>query len=189
MNRDNDIKQCLDILRSGGTILYPTDTIWGIGCDATNPEAVERIYRIKKRETSKSLIVLVSDEAMLNRFVKDVPALAWDLNEMSEKPITIIYDQPRNIAANVLAEDGSCGIRIVRDEFCMSLIRKFGKPIVSTSANLSGTISPANFDGISEEIRQSVDYTVQWRQDDLSASPPSSIIRLHSNGEFTLIRK
>ena len=189
MNFDADIQKCLETLRAGGTILYPTDTVWGIGCDAANEKAVEKIYAIKKREESKSLIVLVSDEGMLNRFVKEVPAQAWDLIEVSDTPITIIYDSGKGLAKNVLAEDGSIAVRLVKDEFCQRLIHKFGKPIVSTSANISGDPAPKNFDEVSEEVKSKADYIANWRQDDFSEARPSSIIKLRSNGEFQIIRK
>jgi len=186
---DTDIQKCLEALRSGGTILYPTDTIWGIGCDATNEKAVEKVFQIKQREESKSLIVLTSDDGMLNRFVKDVSELAWDLIEASDTPITIIYDAGRGLAKNVLADDGSIGVRMVRDEFCRKLIYKFGKPIVSTSANISGTEAPQNYNEISSEIISRMDYVVNWRQDETTNAKASSIIKLKSNGEFQIIRK
>ncbi len=167
MNFESDIQKCLEVLRTGGTILYPTDTIWGIGCDATNEKAVEKIYALKKRSESKSLIVLVSDDGMLNRFVKNIPALAWDLIDMADKPLTIIYDAAKGIAKNVLAEDGSIAVRKTSDEFCQRLIHKFGKPIVSTSANISGENAPKNFSEVSDEIKKTVDYIVNWRQDDI----------------------
>ena len=189
MNFDDDIQKCLETLRAGGTILYPTDTVWGIGCDAANEKAVEKIYAIKKREESKSLIVLVSDEGMLNRFVKEVPAQAWDLIEVSDTPITIIYDSGRGFAKNVSADDGSIAVRLVKDEFCQRLIHKFGKPIVSTSANISGDPAPKNFDEISEEVKSKVDYVVNWRQDEWQNTKPSSIIKLKENGEIKIIRK
>lgn len=189
MNFDADIQKCLVSLRAGGIILYPTDAIWGIGCDATNDKAAEKVFQIKQREESKSLILLVSDDGMLNRFVKDVPALAWDLIEITDTPLTIIYDAPRGIAKNILAEDGSIGIRMAKDAFCQKLIYKFGRPIVSTSANISGTNAPKNFSEISSEIFSQVDYVVNWRQDENRILQPSSIIKLKSNGEFQIIRK
>ncbi len=189
MSFDQEITNALKTLREGGTILYPTDTVWGVGCDATNELVVEKVLQIKQREESKSMIILVSDVGMLNRFVKEIPALAWDLIEMSEKPITIIYDSPRGLAKNVLAADGSVGIRIVKDDFCQRMIHKFGKPIVSTSANFSGEPTPENFDAVAEEIKNKVDLVVDWRQDDISKTKPSSIIKLKTNGEFVIIRK
>jgi L-threonylcarbamoyladenylate synthase len=200
---EQEIQNALKTLRAGGIILYPTDTIWGIGCDATNEKAVEKIFTIKKRIESKSLITLVSDDGMLNRFVKEVPEMAWDLldtnNSTQEdepsKRLTIIYDSARGIAKNILAADGSIGIRIVRlasqggNDFCHRLIHKFGKPIVSTSANISGVPAPGNFLEISDEIIKSVDYVVNWMQHDSSNSLPSSIIKLKANGEFKIIRE
>ena len=186
---EEENKKALEILRAGGTILYPTDTIWGIGCDATNEKSVEKIFEIKKRQESKSLIVLVSDDGMLNRFVKNIPALAWDLMEVTDNPLTIIYDEGRALAKNIFAEDGSIGVRKVSDEFCQRLIHKFGKPIVSTSANISGHVSPQSFYEIQDEIKQSVDYIVKWKQDDWQKAKPSTIIKLKENGEFKIIRK
>jgi L-threonylcarbamoyladenylate synthase len=198
-NMEQEIHNALKVLREGGTILYPTDTIWGLGCDATNEKAVEKIFQIKKRSESKSVIVLVSDDAMLNRFVKDVPEMAWDLMDANNseeddeptKPITIIYDTARGLAKNVLAEDGSIGIRMVtreRNDFCHRLIHKFGKPIVSTSANISGEPAPQDFSEISEEIKSKVDYVVRLNYDS-GQKTASSIIKLKANGEFKIIRE
>jgi L-threonylcarbamoyladenylate synthase len=189
---DEELKNALEVLRRGNTLLYPTDTIWGIGCDATNEAAVEKILQLKSRTNTngnKSFIALVSDVAMLNRFVKEVPSVAWDLIEITETPLTIVYDSPRGIAKNALANDGSLGIRIVNDLFCQQLIRKLGKPIISTSANLSGRPSPACFDEIDDSIKNQVDYIVKWRQEELSTAKASSVIKIKSNGEFQLIRK
>lgn len=186
---EQEIQKALEVLKNGGTILYPTDTVWGIGCDATNKDAVEKIFKIKKREESKSLIALVSDEGMLNRYVKEVPELAWELIDVSDKPLTIIYDTVRGLASNVMAEDGSAGIRVTSDEFCKKLIYKFGKPIVSTSANTSGDPSPGNFGNISEEIIKAVDHVVNLRQHEYQNANPSSVIKLKANGEFSIIRK
>jgi|SRR5690349_781116 len=200
---EQEIQNALSVLRSGGTLLYPTDTVWGIGCDATSEKAVEKIFAVKKRAESKSLIVLVSDEGMLNRFVKNVPAIAWDLLDAnrgedgspSGKPITIIYDAARGIAANALAEDGSIGIRMVKraseggNDFCHKMIHKFGRPIVSTSANISGMPAPQNFSGISDEIIKAVDHVVNWGQHENRNAQPSSIIKLKENGEFLIIRE
>lgn len=196
MNLETEIQKSLEVLRSGGTLLYPTDTIWGLGCDATNEQAVAKIFSIKQRNESKSLIVLVSDEGMLNRFVKDVPEMAWDLieasNEEESKPLTIIYDSPRALAKNILAEDGSVGIRLVtreRSEFCHRLIHKFGKPIVSTSANTSGQPAPRDFAEVADEIKNAVQHVVNWEQNVSGNAQPSSIIKLRENGEFKIIRE
>src|ERR1051326_3380620 len=186
---DEEIKKALEVLRGGGTILCPTDTIWGISCDATNESAVEKIFKIKEREPSRSMIVLVDDEKWLNKYLKEVPALAWDLIEMSERPLTIIYDDARGIAKNAIAADGSVAIRVCRDEFCKKLLYKLGKPMVSTSANISGIPAPQSFDEIDERILADVDYVVNWRQSEHTKAQASSIIRLRMNGEVEVIRK
>ncbi len=186
---DKEIQNALNILRIGGIILYPTDTIWGLGCDATNEEAVNRIYALKKRADSKSMIILLDNEAKLPSYVRQVPDQAWDLIEYSEKPLTIIYSEAKNLAKNVIAEDGSVGIRVTRDEFCRKLIEKFRKPIVSTSANISGENSPSGFSQIAEEIKAGVDYVVALRQEEKKNPPASTIIKLGVKGEFKIIRK
>lgn len=186
---ENDIIHCVEVLKRGGTILYPTDTIWGIGCDATNPKAVEKIYRIKKRMESKSLIILVEDEARLLQHTGTVPDIAWDLIRSVETPLTIVYPQARNLAKNLVAEDGTIAIRIVKNDFCRDLIRRFGKPIVSTSANISGQTPPMMFRHISPDIRKEVDYVVTLHQDILREVKPSTIIKLNETGEFEIIRK
>lgn len=212
MSLETEIQNALQILRDGKTILYPTDTIWGLGCDATNEQAVNKVLEVKKRtlphssalppsggEGAKSFIVLVSDPGMLNRFVKDVPEMAWEMIEASEanedgeagKPLTIIYDSPLGLVKNVLAKDGSVGIRLVtreRNEFCHRIIHEFGKPIVSTSANISGEASPKDFSGISKEIISSVDHVIKLPTPDSGIQTPSSIIKLKANGEFKIIR-
>jgi L-threonylcarbamoyladenylate synthase len=185
----NDIKKAVEVLKSGGVILYPTDTIWGIGCDATNPEAVARIYQIKQREDSKSMLVLMENPALLERYVNDVPEIAWDLVEISTTPLTVIYPGAKNIAANLIAEDGSIGIRFTKEKFTTKLLQQFRRPIVSTSANISGQKSPAFFDEISEEIKSKVDYIVEYRQDDINPAQPSSIIKLWPGGRIDIIRK
>lgn len=185
----DDIKKALEILKNGGVILYPTDTIWGIGCDATNVEAVQRIYKIKKREDSKSMLVLMENPALLDRYVDDVPEVAWDLVEISTTPLTVIYPGAKNLAKNLIAEDGSIGIRFTKETFTSQLLQRFRRPLVSTSANISGEKSPAFFDEISEEIKNSVDYIVQYRQDDRMPSQPSSIIKLGPGGRIDIIRK
>jgi L-threonylcarbamoyladenylate synthase len=189
MDYKEDINLAIKILREGGIILYPTDTIWGLGCDATNNEAVEKIFRIKSRHDSKSLIVLVNSETMLERYVKAVPAIAFDLVEISDKPLTIIYPGGKNLAASVLAKDGSVGIRICRDEFCNTLIEHFRKPIVSTSANISGGVSPSIYDEISEDVLKSVDYAVKHGRENLQKRSPSSILKVELNGAIKIIRK
>lgn len=184
----DDIKAALEVLQKGGVILYPTDTIWGLGCDACNEEAVKRIYAIKKRIDSKSMLVLMENAALLERYVAEVPEIAYDLIELSEKPLTIIYDGAKNLAKNLIAEDGSIGIRLTTEAFSSDLIRRFKRPVVSTSANISGKPSPACFDEIEQEIIDAVDYVVKYRQDDTSKAVPSSIMKLGRGGEIKIIR-
>ncbi|MCY1722660.1 L-threonylcarbamoyladenylate synthase [Prolixibacteraceae bacterium Z1-6] len=185
----DDLKKAVDILKSGGIILYPTDTIWGIGCDATNSNAVKRIYEIKKREDSKSMLVLMENPALLDRYIEEVPEVAWDLVEISTTPLTVIYPGAKNLASNLIAEDGSIGIRFTKEKFTSQLLQRFRKPLVSTSANISGEKSPAFFDEISEEIKSQVDYIVEYRQDDTTPAQPSSIIKLGPGGQIDIIRK
>ena len=172
----------------GGTILYPTDTIWGVGCLASDPDAVERIFQIKERPDKKSMLVLVDGIDMLNQYVVHVPDLAKKIIHSSHKPTTIIYPGARNFADNLIGEDGTIGIRITADPFCCQLIKSIGKPIVSTSANISGQPSPGSFKDISPDIRNKVDYIVQWRQKDTTASIPSSIIKIDAQDQMTIIR-
>jgi len=185
----DDLVKAVEVLRSGGIILYPTDTIWGIGCDATNAAAVSRIYEIKKRQDTKSMLVLMENPNLLNSYISEVPEIAWELIEVADTPLTIIYPGAKNLAANLLAKDGSIGIRITNEAFTQQLIQRFRKPVVSTSANISGEISPRNFAEISEEIKKSVDFIVNFRQDDLSRSNPSGIIKLGVGGQVEVIRK
>jgi L-threonylcarbamoyladenylate synthase len=185
---NDDLKQALEVLRQGGVILYPTDTIWGLGCDATNSEAVKRIFGIKQREDVKSMLVLIENPNMLNSYVREVPEVAWQLIEVADKPLTIIYPGAKNLAANLIASDGSVGIRLTTEPFTEQLIQRFRRPIVSTSANISGKVSPQNFEEISEEIKNAVDYVVQYRQDDRSKHLPSSILKLGTGGEIQIIR-
>ena len=185
----DDVKAALVVLQNGGVILYPTDTIWGIGCDACNEEAVKRVYAIKNRIDSKSMLVLLENTALLERYVAEVPEIAYDLIELTDKPMTIIYDGARGLAKNLVAEDGSIGIRITTESFSSELIRRFKRPIVSTSANMSGKPSPACFDDIEQEIIDSVDYVVKYRQDDLTKAVPSSIMKLGRGGEIKIIRE
>lgn len=185
----NDLVKAVEVLRAGGIILYPTDTIWGIGCDATNAMAVKRIYEIKQREDTKSMLVLMENPNLLNSYIAEVPEIAWELIEVADSPLTIIYPGAKNLAANLLANDGSVGIRITNETFTQQLIQRFRKPVVSTSANISGQRSPQNFAEISDEIKKSVDFIVEYRQDDLSKSNPSSIIKLGVAGQIEIIRK
>ncbi len=185
----DDIKNALKVLRDGGVILYPTDTIWGLGCDATRAEAVRRIYDIKKRADSKSLIVLVNSVTMLSRYVDNPPDIALELAEMAEKPLTVVYDRGRGLAEGVTSDDGSVGVRICSDPFCDELLNAFRKPLVSTSANISGSEAPAVFDEISEEIKAAVDYVCVWRQDDRSRAAASSVIKISANGVIKILRQ
>jgi L-threonylcarbamoyladenylate synthase len=185
----NQIEKCIKILRAGGTILYPTDTIWGVGCDATNEKAVEKVYLLKRRMESKSMIILLDSVIRLDDYVKVIPEIAWDLLESVDTPLTIIYPGAKNLAPNVIAEDGSIAIRVVRNEFCRLLIQTFGKPIISTSANVSGDNPPLVFKNISPLIRDNVDYVVPLYQDLIPQMKPSRIIKLSENGEFLIIRK
>ena len=185
----NDIKKAVEIMRKGGVILYPTDTIWGLGCDATNPKAVERIFHIKQRAESKAMLVLMGSEAELERYVDNVPEVAYNLIEVADKPLTIIYDKAHGLAQNLLAEDGSVGIRIPKDMFCKQLCQQMRKPIVSTSANVSGSSSPCNFAEIDDAIKNAVDYVVEYSQGDTTSNNPSSVIKLSSNGVIKIIRQ
>lgn len=185
----DDIKKALEVLRSGGLILYPTDTIWGIGCDATNADAVKRIYELKQRTDSKSMLVLLDNTAKLAAYVNDIPEVAYDMAELTTKPLTIIYDDAKNLASNLIAEDGSVGIRITEERFSKELCMRFKKPIVSTSANISGDVSPSHFGEISDAIKTGVDYVVEFRQEESSNSAPSSIIKIGKGGEIKIIRE
>lgn len=188
MDFKNDIEKSLKVLAEGGILLYPTDTIWGIGCDATNLEAVEKVYRIKRRAEAKSLIILLDHIDKLPHYVEKVPDITSDLLASITNPVTIIYSNAQRIAANVIASDGTVAIRIIKDDFCAELIRRFGKPIVSTSANITGFEAPAVFSQIAGEIKNSVDYIVLYKQDYYTQSKPSTIIRLRDDGMYTIIR-
>ena len=183
------IKKAVEALRKGGVILYPTDTVWGIGCDATNRDAVAKVYEIKKRQDSKALLLLVDSADRLARYVGDVPAVAWDLIELTTKPLTIIYDGARNLAPNLIAEDGSVGIRVTSELFSKELCYRFQKAVVSTSANVSGEPTPNNYSEISQEIIDAVDYVVNYKQLELGKAKSSSIIKLTKNGTVTIIRE
>ena len=185
---NNEIKKCVEVLEKGGIILYPTDTIWGIGCDATSEKAVEKIYHLKKRVESKSLIILLADMKEISKYMKTFPDIARDLMKNVERPLTIIYPNAQNLAKNVTAKDNSIAIRIVKNEFCKKMIRAFGKPIVSSSANISDEPAPMVFKCISKEILDHVDYVVPLYQDVLQEVKPSRIIKLKENGEFHVIR-
>lgn len=185
---EEDLEQSLATLIDGGVILYPTDTIWGLGCDATNSQAVKRIYDIKKRPTNNPFIVLVHSEAMLLKFVEDIPEIAFELIENTQQPLTLIFPKAKNVSPNVCGKDGSIAIRVVNEPFCKALISTFKKPIVSTSANISGEIPPSIFSEIQQAIKQSVDYIVNYRQKDTTYHQPSSIIKILSNNKTEKIR-
>jgi len=186
---EDDLKKACEILRKGGVILYPTDTVWGIGCDATKEDAVKRIYEIKRRSDSKSMLILMDSPAQLDRYIDDLPEIAPNLIENSDKPLTIIYSGAKNLAANLIASDGTIGIRITKEAFSKELCRRFGKPVVSTSANFSGDPSPSNFSEINREIFRLVDYVVNYRNDEKQKSKPSSIMRLEKSGVIKMIRE
>lgn len=187
LNFNNDIESCLEVLNKGGLILYPTDTIWGIGCDATNPSAVEKIYRVKKRPDEKAMIVLVADEKDILRYVAAPDLAVFDYIKASPRPTTVIYEGAIGLAGNLIASDGSIAIRICQELFCRHLIKRFRKPLVSTSSNISGAKPPSTFAGISEEIKQQVDYVVSYRQSDETIATPSTIIKW-SGGSPIVIR-
>lgn len=193
MTREQDIKNAVEVLRKGGVILYPTDTIWGIGCDATNVEAVRRVYEIKQRNDSKALICLVDSDARLQRYVRKVPDVAWQLidslQESGSKPTTLILDGAINLAENLIAEDGSIGMRITQEPFSKELCYRFQKAIVSTSVNISGEPAAQNYGDIDPRLLEAVDYVCWSRRQEHKPHAPSSIIRLKENGEVTIIRK
>jgi L-threonylcarbamoyladenylate synthase len=185
---ENDIKACIEVLEAGGLILYPTDTIWGIGCDATNEKAVAKIYRLKQRSDEKSMVVLVADEKTITQYVTQSDLKIFDYIKGIYKPTTVIYDGAIGLANNVIAKDGTAAIRIVKDDFCRQLIQRFKKPVVSTSANISSYPPPTVFTDIDSAIKNGVDYIVQHRQDDLTPSSPSAIIKWKDDGSLTIIR-
>ena len=186
---EDDIRNAVETMRRGGIILYPTDTVWGIGCDATNAEAVAKVYNIKHRDDSKALICLVDSESRLQRYVRDIPNVAWDIFELSVKPTTIVLDNAVNLAPNLIADDGSIAMRITKEPFSKELCYRYQKAIVSTSANISGEPAAQNFCDISEEIINAVDHVCWTRRQEHKPHTPSSIIKLTANGEVTIIRK
>lgn len=189
MNQQEDIKNAIEVMKQGGVILYPTDTVWGIGCDATNAEAVAKVYKIKKRDDSKALICLVDSDARLQRYVRNVPNVAWDILDIATKPTTIILDGAKNLAPNLIAEDGSIALRITKEPFSHELCYRFQKALVSTSANISGEPAAANYNDISQELLDAVDYVCFSRRQEHKPHTPSSIIKLKEDGEVTIIRK
>ena len=185
----NEVEKALEVVKAGGIILYPTDTIWGIGCDATNEEAVQKVMALKGRSASKSLIVLVDNDTKLASYVREIPDVAYDLIEYAENPLTIVYSNAKNLAPGVINEDGSVGIRVVKHNFCQQLIQRFRLPIVSTSANISGEPAPKNFSEVAQEIIDGVDYVVNLEQEVSEEKTPSTIMKLSPDGLFTFIRR
>lgn len=186
---NDEVAKALKVLQNGGIILYPTDTIWGIGCDASNEEAVKKIYALKQREESKSMIVLLANDNQLQSHVSEVPDIAYDLIEYAENPLTLVMPGAKNLAKNLIAADGSIGLRVTKHQFCQQLIQRLRRPLVSTSANISGQPSPKNFNAINEEIIEGVDYVVDLEQYDMTEKRPSTIMRLEPDGRFEFIRK
>lgn len=184
-----EINKALEVLKNGGVILYPTDTVWGLGCDATNEVAVAKVNEIKGRDADKSLIILLDTDNKLQSYVNEIPEVAYQLIEYAEKPMTIVFSGAKNVAKNVINSDGSIGIRIVKHDFCQQLLQRFRKPIVSTSANISGQPTPQFFDDIDPEIISSVDYVVNWEQEINTPKTPSTIVKLGPSGQFEFIRK
>ncbi|WP_412463612.1 L-threonylcarbamoyladenylate synthase [Flavobacterium mekongense] len=187
-NNNEEVHKAFEVIQNGGIILYPTDTVWGIGCDATNAEAVKKIYALKQREETKSMIVLMNGEKMMYNVFKDIPEVAWQILDLSEKPTTLILDNPRNVAANLIADDKTLGVRIVKEPFCFKLMERMKKPLVSTSANISGQPTPKSFKEISPEIINGVDYVVNLHRDKI-CDKPSTIIKLTSDSQVKIIRK
>lgn len=196
-NISQEIQNAYQVIQNGGIILYPTDTVWGIGCDATNEVAVEKVYALKQRVESKSMIVLVNGDKMIYNIFKEIPQVAWDIWDMSEiqeagqskqKPTTLVLDNPRNIAKNIIASDNSLAVRIVKEPFCFKLMERMKKPLISTSANISGHETPKTFQEISPEIIKGVDYVVDWQRDKICKNP-SSIIKLTLDSRVQIIRK
>ncbi|MEZ5196160.1 MAG: L-threonylcarbamoyladenylate synthase [Bacteroidales bacterium] len=186
---EEDIRKAVEVLKSGGTILYPTDTLWGVGCDATNSRAVQKVIKIKNRPGDSSFIILIEKEGRLSEYVENIPEILWDLIKTFDTPTTVIYPKGRNLAKNVMAKDGSIAIRIVKDEFCRKLIARLDKPIVSSSANFSGEASPLMFKDISEAFQKRVNYIVQSNRNKLNKVKASTIIKLQADGEFKIIRQ
>ena len=187
-NLNEEVHKAFEIIKEGGIILYPTDTVWGIGCDATNPDALAKIYALKQREETKSMIVLMNGEKMLYNVFKEIPEVAWQIMDLSEKPTTLILDNPRNVAANIIASDKTLGIRLIKEPFCFKLLERMKKPLVSTSANISGQPTPKSFKEISPEIIKGVDYVVNLHREKICQNP-STIIKLTNDSQVKVIRK
>jgi len=188
MDLNSEVHNAFQVIQNGGIILYPTDTVWGIGCDATNAEAVKKIYALKQREESKSMIVLMNGEKMMYNVFKEIPETAWQILDLSEKPTTLILDNPRNVAANIIADDKTLGVRIVKEPFCFKLMERMKRPLVSTSANISGMFTPKSFKEISPEIIKGVDYVVNLHHEKI-CDKPSTIIKLTNDSQVKIIRK
>ncbi|WP_264509446.1 L-threonylcarbamoyladenylate synthase [Flavobacterium sp. N1719] len=183
-----EVHNAYEVIAKGGIILYPTDTVWGIGCDATNEEAVKKIYALKQREETKSMIVLMNGDRMLHSVFHSIPEVAWQILDLSEKPTTLILDQPKNVAQNIIASDNTLGMRLVKEPFCFKLMERMKRPLVSTSANISGEPTPQSFKEISPAILNGVDYVVQLQHDKVNGKP-STIIKLTQDAQVTVIRK
>lgn len=188
MDINQEIHNAIEVIKNGGIILYPTDTVWGIGCDATNPEAVDKIFKLKQRAETQSMICLMNGEKMMYNVFKDIPEVAWQILDLSENPTTLVLDNPRNIAPNLIAPDKTLGIRLVKEPFCFKLMERMKKPLVSTSANISGQPTPKSFKEISPEIVKGVDYVVNLHHEKIAAKP-STIIKLTSDAQVKIIRK
>ncbi|MEM7105429.1 MAG: L-threonylcarbamoyladenylate synthase [Bacteroidota bacterium] len=189
MFENEEISKIVPMLKSGGLIIYPTDTVWGIGCDALNEEAIANVYKLKQRNLSKSLILLVDDEKRIKQYVKQIHPKAQSLNEYYERPLTIIYDQAKNLPKLLPAENGSIAIRIVKDDFCKALIQALDAPLVSTSANFSNRRTPSNFSEIDQDLLEQVDYVVEHRRDDTTSALPSVVVKIAENGDLIFLRK
>lgn len=188
MDINSEVNKAFEIIKEGGIILYPTDTVWGIGCDATNADAIAKIYKLKQRDDSKSMIVLMNGDRMMYNVFKEIPETAWQILDLSEKPTTLILDNPRNVAPNIIAEDKTLGVRLVKEPFCYKLMERMKKPLVSTSANISGMFTPKSFKEISPEIVNGVDYVVNLHHDKI-CDKPSTIIKLTLDNQVKIIRK
>ncbi|MEC4114900.1 L-threonylcarbamoyladenylate synthase [Myroides pelagicus] len=184
-----EVHRAYEVIKNGGIILYPTDTVWGIGCDANNPEAIKKIFKLKQRAESKSMIVLVNGDRLLHRVFNEIPEVAWEILDYSDKPTTLVLDNPRYVAKEIISSDNALGVRVVSEPFCFRLIERMKSPLVSTSANVSGMFSPANFSEISQDIKDGVDYIVNLRQAETKTVKPSTVIKLKANSQVTILRK
>lgn len=188
MDINTEVHNAFEVIKNGGIILYPTDTVWGIGCDATNEDAIKKIFALKQRAESKSMIVLVNGERMMHQVFNEIPEVAWQILDFAEKPTTLILDKPKNVAKNLISEDNSLAVRMVNEPFCYKLMERMKKPLVSTSANISGMFTPKSFKEISPEIIKGVDYVVNLHHDKVCKNP-STIIKLGLDSQVKVIRK